>query len=303
MANCISCGRPLPVSLFGQKSDVCAECRRSAIDVAPTSAPYAGPMDAGYGAPPPAPRPPAQRRFLVTKTLVGLNAAVYVLMVLSGVSFLAPSTRQLLVWEANFGPLSLTTQPWRMFTSNYVHGGLLHIGLNMWCLWNLGFLAEIIFDRWTYLLVYTACGIGGSIASLAIHPQVVGVGASGAIFGLAGALISAIYLGHLPIPKQALKGTMRSLVTFAGYNLFFGAVVPGIDNSAHIGGLITGLIVGAMLAKQHFASPEQRVWWRRAVFLIAAFVLFSVYGWVRENAHYPAGTFQPNAPSDSQPPE
>jgi rhomboid protease GluP len=272
----------MPASLFGRKSDVCEDCRRSAIDVAPTNAPYAGGAQGSYQQPTyEAPRLRVRPRFLVTKTLVGLNVAVYVLMVLTGVSFLEPSLPQLVVWGANFGPLSLTTQPWRMWTANYVHGGLLHIGLNMWCLWNLGFLAEMIFSPWSYVLVYTLCGIGGSIASLAIHPQVVGVGASGAIFGLAGALISAIYLGHVPIPRQAVKGTMRSLITFAGYNLFFGAVVPGIDNSAHVGGLVTGLIVGALLAKQHFASAEARLWWRRLVFLLAAVALFLSFGWVR----------------------
>ena len=107
-----------------------------------------------------------------------------------------------------------------MLTSNYLHIGFLHILFNMWCLWDLGNLAERIFDRWTYVLTYTMCGLAGSLASLWWHPLVVGAGASGAIFGLAGALIAALYLGHLPIPKQAVQRTLRSLVIFAGYNLF-----------------------------------------------------------------------------------
>ena len=133
-------------------------------------------------------------------------------MVLSGVSPWRPR-RQLVTWGANFAPLSLGSQPWRMLASNYVHIGIIHIFFNMWCLWNLGRLAERIFDRWTYLLVYTASGIGGSLASLWWHPRGIGAGASGAIFGLAGGLIAVLYLGKLPIAKEALKPTLKSLLT------------------------------------------------------------------------------------------
>jgi rhomboid protease GluP len=213
----------------------------------------------------------------ITTTLVGMNVAVYLVMVLTGVSPVSPAIPQLLKWGANWGPLSLGAEPWRMLASNYVHGGIIHIALNMWCLWNLGFLAERIFDPWTYVLTYTACGLAGSLSSLWWHPMAVGVGASGAIFGLAGALIAALYLGHLPISKQAIQGTLKSLLMFAGYNLFFGAAVPGIDNSAHIGGLVAGLALGAVLAKHLMAPPEVRDGWRRGVFLGAAVVLVLVF--------------------------
>jgi rhomboid protease GluP len=213
----------------------------------------------------------------ITTTLVGMNVAVYVVMVLTGVAPVAPTIPQLLKWGANWGPLSLGAEPWRMLASNYVHGGIIHIALNMWCLWNLGYLAERIFDPWTYVLTYTFCGLAGSLASLWRHPMDVGVGASGAIFGLAGALIAALYLGHLPISKQAIQGTLRSLLMFAGYNLFFGAAVSVIDNSAHIGGLLAGLAVGAVLAKHLMAPPEVRDGWRRGVFIGAVVVLVLVF--------------------------
>ena len=64
---------------------------------------------------------------------------------------MAPTVQQLVTWGANYAPLSLGPQPWRMLASNYVHIGIIHIFFNMWCLWNLGRLAERIFDRWTYL--------------------------------------------------------------------------------------------------------------------------------------------------------
>ena len=213
----------------------------------------------------------------ITTTLIGMNVAVFLTMSLTGVSPVTPSLQQLLKWGANFGPLSLGPDPWRILASTYVHAGIIHIALNMWCLWNLGFLAERIFDPWTYVLTYTFCGLAGSLSSLWWHPRSVGVGASGAIFGLAGALISALYLGHLPISKQAIHGTLKSLLIFAGYNLFFGAAVPGIDNSAHIGGLVVGLALGAVLAKHLTAPAEVRSRLRRGVFVVAAIVLMLIY--------------------------
>ena len=80
---------------------------------------------------------------------VGMNVAVYLAMVLTGVSPAEPAIPQLLKWGANWGPLSLGAEPWRILASTYVHGGIIHIALNMWCLWNLGFLAERVFDPWT----------------------------------------------------------------------------------------------------------------------------------------------------------
>jgi rhomboid protease GluP len=213
----------------------------------------------------------------ITTTLVGMNVAVFVVMVVTGVPPVEPTSAQLLKWGANWGPFSLGAEPWRMLASNYVHSGIIHIALNMWCLWSLGFLAERIFDPWTYVLTYTACGLAGSVVSLWWHPLAVGVGASGAIFGLAGALIAALYLGHLPISRQAIQGTLKSLLTFAGYNLFFGAVARGIDNSAHIGGLLAGLALGAALAKHLMEPPEIRNRWRRGVFIAAAVVLFLAF--------------------------
>jgi membrane associated rhomboid family serine protease/Flp pilus assembly protein TadD len=276
MANCISCGAPLPRFSFGERAAVCAQCRAAAVEL-PTRSPAspASPRRAVSR-----PRPP------VTSALVGLNVAVFLAMTLTGVSLSQPTTAQLLAWGANWGPQSLGTEPWRILSSNYLHIGILHILFNMWCLWDLGNLAERIFDRWTYLLTYTACGVAGSLASLWWHPLVVGAGASGAIFGLAGALITALYLGRLPIPAQAVRHTLRSLLVFAGYNLFFGAVGAGIDNSAHIGGLLCGLALGAVLAQHLMSPPEVRAQWRLGVFVLTAVILLAAFAAVKRSRAY-----------------
>lgn len=276
MAHCKSCGREMPSLSVGTSKEVCADCQAIVAANQAATNPTAYP-----GVPVPAPRAAVRRWPPVTTTLVGLNVLVFVAMVATGASPLSPNTDQLLRWGADFGPLSLGPQPWRMLASNYVHIGIIHIALNMWCLWNLGYLAERIFEPRTYILTYTACGIAGSLASLWLHPLAVGAGASGAIFGMAGALIAALYLGHLPVPKSAIQGTLKSLLTFAGYNLFFGSVVPGIDNSAHIGGLVMGLAIGALLSKHLTKPPEIRNPWRRYVFIAVTLALLAAGAYVK----------------------
>jgi len=267
MENCVACGRELPP--FSPHSR-CDDCRAAAPEFSP-----AAPARA---------RLAAHRQWPITSILVGLNVLVFAAMVLTGVSPMQPTSQQLLRWGANWGPLSLGSEPWRMLASNYLHIGIFHIGLNMWCLWSLGRLAERIFVPWTYVLLYTCCGLAGSLGSLWWHPLVIGAGASGAIFGLAGGLLAALYLGRLPIPKEALRGTMKSLLTFTGYNLFFGAIGAGIDNSAHIGGLLAGLALGAMLATTY--RGESREWWRRAAFAAMAMVLVVAFAAVKRSNGY-----------------
>ena len=259
MPNCLNCGREMPSVPHGEPQ-LCPECKAAAIARARAQAPRVGFRS-------------QIERMPVTTAIVGVNLLVFVAMALSGVSPAMPQIPQLIKWGADFAPLTLGAQPWRILTSNYVHIGIIHIALNMWCLWNLGALAERIFDRWTYFLTYTVCGLAGSLVSLWWHPMAVGAGASGAIFGMAGALISALYLGHLPVHPGALRATLKSLLSFAAYNLFFGAVVPGIDNSAHFGGLVAGLILGAVLARHLTSPPEERNSWRRWVFTGAGLIL------------------------------
>src|SRR5258706_3565465 len=184
MPNCLNCGREMPSVPHGEPQ-LCPECKAAAIARARAQAPRVGFRS-------------QIERMPVTTAIVGVNLLVFVAMALSGVSPAMPQIPQLIKWGADFAPLTLGAQPWRILTSNYVHIGIIHIALNMWCLWNLGALAERIFDRWTYFLTYTVCGLAGSLVSLWWHPMAVGAGASGAIFGMAGALISALYLGHLP---------------------------------------------------------------------------------------------------------
>lgn len=206
---------------------------------------------------------------LVTQALFGINVAVFVGMLLSGASFLSPSPQMVLAWGANFGPYTLAGQWWRLLTSCFVHYGIIHIGFNMWCLWSLGELAEHLYGRFTYLFVYLLCGISGSLVSVWWHtPPVLSAGASGAIFGIAGAVIASLKLGEFA-STAALRPVMQSLMAFVGYNLIFG-ILGATDNACHLGGLVAGLVLGALIAK---IAPEPRILPRLAVLVIVAGLL------------------------------
>jgi len=264
MANCIRCGRELPGFSFGKK--VCQWCRQHEAaqrgevvedERQPVMrAPWARSGASGIG---------------LTQVIFGINAAVFLGMVLSSGAVMDFPGRELVRWGANVGVLTFSGEWWRLLTNVFVHGGLLHIAFNMWCLWNLGALCESLYGRGTYAAIYLVCGLGASLASAAWHPSTPSVGASGAIFGLAGALIAAFKLGEFSVPRSALSGTLRSLGAFVVYNLLFGFAIPGIDNMAHIGGLVTGLIVGALIA---VLAPRQEHGPRRAaIFLVVILAL------------------------------
>ena len=278
MANCTSCGRELPAFSTGELSTLCRECKASEISSPAFSSVV----------PPTAP----SSAISLTNILIGANVTVFVLMALTGVSLISPTQTQLLKWGADWGPLSLYSQPWRILTSNYVHIGIIHIALNMWCLFSLGTISVRVFDRWTYLLVYTATGIAGSLASLWWHPAVVGAGASGAIFGLAGALLAALYLGKLPISKEAVRSTTKSLLLFAAYNLFFGLRV-GVDNAAHIGGFVSGMALGAFLSRSLTDSAEVRQQWRSFALVLCVVLFGANFFWLRNQHKEFAGLKDP----------
>jgi tetratricopeptide (TPR) repeat protein len=154
----------------------------------------------------------------------------------------------------------------------------------MWCLWDLGRLTESLYGHWTFACVYLISGISASVASIVWNPGVLSVGASGAIFGLAGALISSYYLGEFSLPRAVIAGTLRSVVIFVGFSLFLGGVMARTDNAAHVGGLIMGLILGALIAK---VAPLQEDIGRRVVVLLMGAILVTGGAlWLRHSQAY-----------------
>ncbi len=184
-----------------------------------------------------------------TKFLVALNVAVFGLMVLRGVSPLEPTIDDLLRFGADYGPLTVSGQWWRVLTAAFVHIGLVHLLLNMWGLWQGGQLAERFYGHGAYLALYLGSAIGGSLTSLAWNPSIVSAGASGAIFGVYGALLAVVVLHRHEIPAAIFADLRKSTVAVVGYNVLFGIATPGIDNAAHLGGLALGLVGGLCLRR------------------------------------------------------
>lgn len=297
MANCIRCGRQLPGLSFGKK--ICQWCvRHEAYQRGELADDVPQPIMA-------APWVRRESAVGLTQIILGINVAVFLGMAwFSGnpAAFAHPlqefSPLESLQWGANAGPYTLSGEWWRLLTCVFVHAYLLHLAFNMWCLWNLGELSESLYGRWTYAAVYLICGLGASLTSTAWRPDGSSVGASGAIFGLAGALISAFKLGEFSVPRAALSGTLRSLMVFVVVNLVLGAR-PGsaTDNAAHIGGLVTGLILGALIAR--IAPLQDQVPRRIAVLLV---VTLALAGAAMELAHahgYPLRLGRANFPQST----
>src|SRR5579863_8104287 len=139
MPTCPSCGAPMHViQRDGVWIGECPSCKRQTVlQVAAQQTPQ---FTVAQHA-------PERVTFPVTKTIVGLNVAVFIAMTLTGSSFIEPSLKDLLRWGADCGPFTFDHQWWRALTSMFVHGGIFHIGFNMWAFWYLGCLAERIFGR------------------------------------------------------------------------------------------------------------------------------------------------------------
>ena len=263
--------------------------------------PVAGPMEAQ----------PARRsrsRWLAapaTYLLVGINCAVFLWMLSRGVSPMSPTVDQLMQFGAdNAGNVLVGGQWLRIVTAMFVHVGFIHLATNMWCLWNLGLLAEPLIGSMGVLAVYILTGAAGNLLSTLVNwisyradmtnlhdfgvfPA--GAGASGAVFGIAGALIVLLKSDRLPVPPIELKKLRRSVIYFAAINLVIGVSISvgnlalhsglNIDNWAHVGGFSCGLLFAAPLVPR-LGSPRRLFNFRlrlAVAMVVGILVLFGFY--------------------------
>jgi membrane associated rhomboid family serine protease/tetratricopeptide (TPR) repeat protein len=175
---------------------------------------------------------------------------VFIAMVVSGVPLGGtPTTKQILAWGADSGPLVADGQWWRLVTSAFVHIGLIHLGVNMLALRSLS-VVERLFGRGGFAFIYFASAVGASATSILWRPANVSAGASGALFGLLGALF-AFFLAHRRIMPSAVSRPMfASLLFTIGINVVLGLSIQFIDNAAHLGGLATGFLAGLCLNRE-----------------------------------------------------
>jgi rhomboid protease GluP len=239
------------------------------------------------------PEPPQQRasdfvrllyeltpRTYVTPILIGINAVVFVMMLIFGVSPISPTTADLLRWGADFGPLTIGGEWWRLVTSMFLHIGLIHIGFNMWVLYAAGPLVERMVGNVGFLLMYLVAGLCGGLASLSWNPLIVSAGASGAIFGIYGCLLGLVVRGKGSIPPQILVQLRSSGMGFLFYNLIFGMAIPNIDMAAHLGGLAGGFFCGLVLSQPFTEAARSGRLWRNVllIFLGACVVTAGFFG-------------------------
>jgi membrane associated rhomboid family serine protease len=157
-------------------------------------------------------------------------------------------------------PLVAQGEIWRLWTVVLVHGGIIHLGLNMYALFLVGPFVEQLYGRARFLAFYLIAAAGASLTSFAFSDAPASVGASGAIMGLFGVLITAEAV-HRPMMSRGSRGFVGQLVGMAAITLLYGVVSPGIDNWAHLGGLVTGLVLGALFAPT--MVPTLRSMWLR----------------------------------------
>ena len=169
-----------------------------------------------------------------------IMAICVVMFIVSG---LGMDTMSLIKYGANVGSLVKNGDIYRLVTYMFLHGGLAHIFFNLYSLYIVGPKVEDFYGKWKYLLIYLFSGIAGGLLSIAMNGEVISIGASGAIFGLFGALLyfGYNYRGYI---GSVIKSQILPIVV---YNLFIGFFIPGIDMWGHIGGLIGGLITAYML--------------------------------------------------------
>jgi rhomboid protease GluP len=196
-----------------------------------------------------APFPTQPPKPFVTYAILAINVIVFAAMLAGGVHPLAPTVDSLVRWGANFGPLTITSREWwRMLTSMFLHIGVVHLAFNMYVLIQIGPFIERLLGAAGFSIIYFASGLAGALASLAWNPYVVSAGASGAIFGLYGALLGFLLIRRHAIPPQALSALTQSALIFRAFNGIYGVLRSGTDVAAHAGGLLGGFVCGVGLS-------------------------------------------------------
>jgi rhomboid protease GluP len=147
------------------------------------------------------------------------------------------------------GGIRATTLPhhdyWQLLAAMFLHFGVLHLVMNLWALYQLGGVFEVLFGTRRFLMTYFGTGLAASIAAaIFVGPDTLSAGASGAIFGILGALIPAIRRSPRWRHQPWTRGFLQQLIGWAVINIIIGFSVPGIDNSAHLGGFVAGLLLG-----------------------------------------------------------
>lgn len=227
-----------------------------------------------------------KKDYLITPIIININILVFILMCLFGVSIMQPNSNDVFVWGGVFRPAVLNGEWYRIVTAFFVHIGLVHLLMNMFALVMVGPQLEILLGKWRYLSAYVFCGIMASCASLWWHTGTVGAGASGAIFGLYGLFLAL--LGSNLLDRKIRKPLLSSIGIFVFYNLAFG-LKDGIDNAAHIGGLLAGIVAGYSFYFGLRFSTNDFYKWKLPAIVLIVFMLIGL--WTVSKLSNPIGEY------------
>lgn len=201
----------------------------------------------------------------VTLLLMACNILIFVTMLVYGAGLWHTATAVPLAWGANFGPATQDGQWWRLASALFLHFGVIHLALNMWALWDVGRLIEQLFGRWRFLALYLGSGVVGNLLSLVVQGnRAVSAGASGAIFSLYGALLVFLWRERRQVDRGEFRWLFGAASAFIVLALSMGMVVAGIDNAAHLGGLVAGALLGLTLSRP-WTARSPRSWVSRGV--------------------------------------
>lgn len=182
-------------------------------------------------------------KYKVTYILIALNILIYLVSVIKSKSLFEIDIYTLVNMGAKINILINKGEVWRFITSAFLHGGLVHIGFNMMALKVIGAQVEELYGWKKYLAIYFASALGGSLLSYILSPESISVGASGAVFGLLGAMLV------FGVKRKAIigKSFMLNIIQVIAFNIIIGLSVSNIDNFGHFGGLILGGITALIL--------------------------------------------------------
>ncbi|NBW50905.1 MAG: rhomboid family intramembrane serine protease [Betaproteobacteria bacterium] len=223
-------------------------------------------------------RAPA-REAPVTASLMVLNLLVFLAMAFAGGGWWHAVNGVQLDLGANFAPATQDGQWWRLGSAMFIHFGVWHLAVNMWALWDIGRLLETLLGRWRFAALYLGAGVCGNLMSLVVQGnRAVSGGASGAVFGLYGALLVFLWVERRQIQAGEFRWLFGGALGFSVLMLALGWYLPGIDNAAHGGGLVAGMLwAGCLLQPWTASSPVSGVRpWLSAVVLISSIVLLGL---------------------------
>lgn len=209
---------------------------------------------------------------IITYAIMIICIILFIMMYIFGNG--SESTNTLINFGANYDVLTKSGEYYRLFTCMFLHIGIMHLICNMYSLYVIGKEVEGLFGKWKYLLIYLLSGICGSMLSLAFSYNTVSAGASGAIFGLLGALL---YFGYYY--RTYLGAVMRtSIIPVILFNLVIGFLSSGIDNAAHIGGLVGGILIAMAVGIPDKSSKKEKINGIILSILYICFIGFLAFG-------------------------